>query len=189
MLVDHFIRLSGFFLLIGGILATTGWLLFSFFDPLHVRTDSPLWFIGNFFVIFGGVFMVMGLPGFYLVQSDRAGWLGLLAFIFLFIGLAIPYIAVQAIETATTPNQPARMMWFVSIGGPSLLIGSLLVGVLLLRTGIFPNWLGIALIVVVILGLLSRFVPMHPVIARGGLISASYTVLIAMVGYLLLTRR
>lgn len=186
MLVDNFIRLSGYFLLIGGILATLGWLLFSLFDPQHVRIDSPLWFFGNFLVIFGGVFMVMGLPGFYLVQSDRAGWFGLLAFIVLFIGLTIPYIAVQAIETATAPNIPARMAWFVSIGGPSLFIGSLLVGFMLLTTGVFPKWLGIALIVAVLLGLLSRFVPMPPLFSRGGLIPALFTMVMAAAGYMLI---
>jgi hypothetical protein len=186
---DNFIRLSGLLLLLGGSLATLGWLLFSAFDPQHVRTDSPLWFIGNFSVIFGGVFMVMGLPGFFLALSDRAGWFGLLAFILLFVGLAIPYIAVQAIETASAPNIPARMMWFVSIGAPALFLGSLLTGIVILTTGVFPKWLGIALLIAVTLGLMTRLVPMHPVISRGGLISAGYTLVMAAAGYLLMVLR
>lgn len=133
--------------------------------------------------------MVMGLPGFYLVQSGRVGWLGTLALIILFIGLAIPYIAVQAIETATTPNVPARMMWFVSIGAPSLFIGSLLMGVTILTSGVFPKWLGVALIVAVLLGLLTRLVPMPPVLSRGGLITALFTLVMAAAGYLLISLR
>jgi hypothetical protein len=129
------------------------------------------------------------LPGFYLVQSDRAGLLGLFAFILLTIGISIPYIAVQAIETATSPDTPGRMMWFVSIGAPSLFIGSLLMGLMILRTGIFPQWLGIALLVVVFLGLLTRIVPMPALLSRGGLISASYTLVIALAGYLLFLMR
>lgn len=185
-MVENLIRVSGTFLLLGGILATVGWLLFTLLDPGHERTDAPLWPVGNFAVIFGGIFMLMGLPAFYFVQADRAGWFGLMAFVILFVGLALPYIGVQAVETATSPTVPARMGWFVAIGGPALFVGSLLMGIVLLRGDVFPTWLGAALIVAVLLGLLTRVVPMPDWLARGGLITALYTAVIAAAGYLLM---
>jgi hypothetical protein len=179
----NFINYSGLFLLVGGGLATLGWLLFSFFDPTHTRTAEPSWMVFNLLVIFGGVFMALGLPGLYLAQSERLGIFGLIAFIIFFIGIVIPYIAVQSIETATSPNVPQRMFAFVSVGGPSLFLGALLVGVLTYTAGVYPKWLAGALIFAVLLGLLTRLVDLPPIIARGGLISAFFTAVIGLIGF------
>jgi hypothetical protein len=179
----NFINYSGLFLLLGGGLATLGWLLFSFFDPTHTRTSKPSWMIFNLLVIFGGVFMALGLPGFYLAQSERIGPFGLIAFIIFFIGIVIPYIAVHAIETATSPNVPKRVFTFVSVGAPSLFIGSLLVGALTFYAGVYPRWLAGALIFAVLLVMLMRVVPLPPIVARGGLISAFFTAVIALIGF------
>jgi hypothetical protein len=148
----NFINYSGLFLMLGGVLATLGWLLFSFFDPNHIRTAEPTWMVFNLLVIFGGVFMALGLPGFYLAQSERIGTFGLIAFVIFFIGIVIPYIAVHSIETATSPNVPQRMFTFVSVGAPSLFLGALLVGILTYTAGVYPRWLAVGLIVAVILG-------------------------------------
>jgi predicted metal-binding membrane protein len=180
---ENYVFLSGFALLIGGALATLGWLLFSFFDPTHTRTAKPSWMVFNLLVIFGGVFMALGLPGFYLAQSERLGTFGLIAFVILFIGIVIPYVAVHSIETATSPNVPPRMFVFVSIGAPSLYTGALLVGVLTYTAGVYPKWLAAGLLIGVILGLLMRLVPLPPVVARGGLISAYFTAVIALIGF------
>jgi hypothetical protein len=189
MTIDNFLRLSGAALLLGGILASLGWLLlFAVFDPQQARSESPLWALGNFLVIFGGLFMLMGLPGFTLAQSEQSGWFGILAFVVLFIGLAIPYIAVQSIETASTPAVPARIMWFISIGAPSLFLGALLMGILIITAGIFPKWLGIALIAAVLLGLLTRLVPMPPVLYRA-LVPVVFTATMAAAGWLLMLVR
>lgn len=179
----NFINYSGLFLLVGGGFATLGWLLFSFFDPNHIRTAEPTWMVFNLLVIFGGVFMALGLPGFYLAQSERIGTFGLIAFVIFFIGIVIPYIAVQSIETATSPNVPQRMFAFVSVGAPSLFLGALLVGVLTYTAGVYPRWLAGALIFAVLLGLLTRLVPLPPIVARGGLISAFFTAVIGLIGF------
>lgn len=179
----NFINYSGLFLLVGGGFATLGWLLFSFFDPNHIRTAEPTWMVFNLLVIFGGVFMALGLPGFYLAQSERIGTFGLIAFVIFFIGIVIPYIAVQSIETATSPNVPQRMFAFVSVGAPSLFLGALLVGLLTYTAGVYPRWLAGALIFAVLLGLLTRLVPLPPIVARGGLISAFFTAVIGLIGF------
>jgi hypothetical protein len=179
----NFVNYSGLFLLVGGGLATLGWLLFSFFDPNHTRTAEPTWMVFNLLVIFGGVFMALGLPGFYLAQSERIGPIGLIAFVIFFIGIVIPYVAVQSIETATSPNIPPRMFTFVSVGAPSLFLGALLVGALTFTAGVYPRWLAGALIFAVLLGLLTRLVPLPPIIARGGLISAFFTAVMGLIGF------
>jgi hypothetical protein len=46
----NFINYSGLFLLMGGGLATLGWLLFSFFDPTHTRTAEPTWMVFNLLI-------------------------------------------------------------------------------------------------------------------------------------------
>jgi hypothetical protein len=183
MTTENFINYSGLFLMLGGVLATLGWLLFSFFDPNHIRTAEPSWMVFNLLIIFGGVFMALGLPGFYLAQAERTGIFGLIAFIIFFIGIVIPYVAVQSIETATSPNVPQRMFAFVTVGAPSLFLGALLVGVLTYTAGVYPRWLAGALIFAVLLGLLTRLVPLPPIVARGGLISAFFTAVIALIGY------
>jgi hypothetical protein len=180
---ENYIFLYGFALLIGGTFATIGWLLFSFFDPTHTRTAEPSWMVFNLLIICGGVFMALGLPGFYMAQSERLGTFGLIAFVVFYIGIVIPYVAVHSIETATSPNVPPRMFAFVSVGAPSLYTGALLVGILTYTAGVYPKWLAAGLVIAVILGVLMRLVPLPPVVARGGLISAYFTAVIALIGF------
>jgi hypothetical protein len=178
----NFIHYSGIILMIGGGLATLGWLLFAIFNPNHTRTSEGTWMAFNLLVVFGGAFMAMGLPGFYFAQSEQTGIVGFLVFIIFFIGIAVPYIAVQSIETSTTPNVPPAMRVLVSIGGPSLFIGALFMGILTYTAGVFPKWLAAALILSVILGLLTRLRIFPPLWSRG-LIPAVFTTVLALIGF------
>ena len=99
--------------------------------------------------------MTLGLPGFYVLQASQAGILGLFSFILLFIGVAIPYLTIHAIETVTMPHVPASMMKFVSVGAPSLFLGLILTGVTTIRAGVYPSTLGIALILSALLRILT----------------------------------
>jgi hypothetical protein len=186
--MDQFIRFSGWALLIGGALATIGWILFSILDPRHVNTTVPTYPILNLIVILGGVFMAMGLPGFYLSMSGRTGawsWAGL---VILFFGIAIPYIAVQSVETAAAPNRPPFMDLLVSIGAPTLFVGSLLTAIVIYSSGVYPRWIAVALVIAILLGLLAQVVRFPPVLSRGGLFSAFYSLIIAILGYLTLNQ-
>jgi membrane protein YdbS with pleckstrin-like domain len=130
----------------------------------------------------------MGLPGFYLSMSGRTGawsWLGL---VILFFGIAIPYIAVQSVETASAPNRPPFMDLLVSIGAPTLFVGSLLTAIVIYSSGVYPRWTAVALVIAILLGLLARVARIPPVLSRGGLFSAYYTLIIAIHGYLVLIR-
>jgi hypothetical protein len=182
MTTDLLFRVSGAALMLGAALATLGWLLFVLLDPARKNMAGRQWTMLNFTIIFGGVFMAMGLPGFYASQADRAGWPGMAGFVLFFVGIAIPYVAVQAIETASAPEAPPTLRQLASIGAPSLFTGAFLTGLATLNAGIYPRWLAAALILAVLLGLLTRLVRLPPVLNRGA-IPAFFTAVVGVIGF------
>ena len=177
--------LSGIALFSGGLAASLGWIGFTIFDPGHTRFAAATWWLFNGFVIAGGVLMVMGLPGWYAYQARQAGLLGLIGFIILFVGIATGYIAVQSIETASMSSVPTSMMRFAAVGAPAAFVGAILTGIAVWRAGVFPRWLAVSLIVSVLLGLLSRLVPM-PLWLERSLISTAFTGTLALFGFVLM---
>jgi hypothetical protein len=188
MTPENFVRFSGLVLMLGGLSATLAWILFVIFDPEHVQTTGRQWMVLNFMAIFGGIFMAMGLPGLYLAMSERVGTIAWLGLAIMFVGIVIPYVAVQAVETTTSPNVPAGMRTLVSIGAPSLFVGSLITGALLYTYGVYPKWVAVGLIIAVLLGLLAVVRPLPAVLARGGLFPAIYTAFIMIIGYFTYTQ-
>jgi hypothetical protein len=184
---ERLIWLSGLALLIGGLLATAGWLLFARFDPDHRAYAERFWLPFNFLVIGGGFFMVLGLPGFYAVQARQSGILGLAGFVIFFAGILFAYVAVHSIQTMTMPDVPPGMMIIVSFAAPSLLIGGLLTALATWRAGVYPWWLAMALIVAGALALLREWLPLPPWITRN-LFSAVFTLVIAAIGVAVMAR-
>lgn len=183
MKTENFIRFSGFSLMVGGYMATLGWILFAIFDPAYVDRDSIQWIVFNFLVIFGGVFIAQGLPGFYFSQSHRTGTPGLIALIILFIGITIPYIAVHSIETATSPHISPMMRVFVSVGAPSLILGVLLTGIITYTAGIYPRrWVAAALIILVLLRLITHMFSIPPMFERG-IFPAVFAGIVGIIGF------
>jgi len=183
---ENFIRFSGFSLMLGGCLATLGWILFAISDPVYIDSDGIQWIVFNFLIIFGGVFIAQGLPGFYLSQSHRTGTLGLIALVILFIGIAIPYIAVHSIETATSPDIPPIMRLLVSVGAPGIIIGVLFTGIITYTAGIYPRrWVAAALITLVLLGLIRQMYSIPPTLERG-IFPAVFAGIVAITGFYML---
>jgi hypothetical protein len=181
MTYEKLIWLSGIALIIGGLLATVGWLLFAYFDPTHIAYQERFWLPFNFLVIFGGFFMALGLPGLYASQARQSGVVGLVGFLVFFTGIVFAYVAVHSIETMTVPNVPPGMMIIVSFAAPSLLIGGLLTALTIWRAGVYPQWLAVALVVSGLLGLLTQFIPLPPWAARN-VITVFYTLTMALIG-------
>jgi hypothetical protein len=180
---ENFIRFSGFSLMVGGYMATLGWILFAIFDPVYIDSDGIQWIVFNFLIIFGGVFIAQGLPGFYLSQSHRTGTPGLIALVILFIGIAIPYIAVHSIETATSPDIPPIMRLLVSVGAPGIIIGVLFTGIITYTAGIYPRrWVAAALIILVVLGLITHMFSIPPMFERG-IFPAVFTGIVGIIGF------
>jgi hypothetical protein len=173
--------LSGLSLAVGGLLATLGWILFVILDPNHERYAGRSWIVLNFLIIFGGVFMAMGLPGFYATQADQAGVIGLLGFVVFFVGIVIPHVAVHSIETVTSPNIPPGMRTLVSIGAPSLFLGALLTGIATYSAAAYPAWLSIGLVVPLLPGLFAQLKPVAAVFTRG-VFPALFTGMMTVIG-------
>lgn len=183
--VELLFRLSGLSLVVGGGMATAGWLLFALLDPAHRQTDGGLWLPLNGLIIAGGIFMALGLPGFYARQAEEAGILGLLGFVIWFIGIVIPYVAVHSIESAAAPHSPARIRLWVAAGAPSFFFGALLMGVATWRAAVYPQMAGILLTAYALLGLLTM-VRRVPPLFRRNLFPATFTITMVWFGLLLL---
>lgn len=179
--------LSGLSLVIGGALATVGWLLFALLDPPHRKSENDRWLVLNGLIIAGGVFMALGLPGFYARQAEEAGIIGLLGFVILFIGIIIPYVAVHSIETATAPDTAPRMRLWVAVGAPSVLFGILFTGVATWRAEVYPQLAGVLLLVSALVGLFTMVVRVPPSLRRN-VFPAALTTIMAWLGFLLMGR-
>jgi hypothetical protein len=73
MTTDELFWLSGLSLAIGGLLNLLSWILFAIFDSGHQFSQHSRWFPLNLHVIFGGLLMAIGLPGFYASQASESG--------------------------------------------------------------------------------------------------------------------
>jgi hypothetical protein len=182
MTADRLIWLSGISLITGGLIATAGFLLLARFDPGNQGYNEWYWLPVNFMVIGGGFFMALGLPGFYAAQARQSGFLGLAGFVIFFAGLVFAYLAVHSIQTVTTPNIPRGMMTIVTFAAPSLLVGGLLTSVAILLAGVYPAWLGFALIFSGLLSLIGLFFPMPDWLSRH-VFSAVFTLTMAAIGW------
>jgi hypothetical protein len=185
MSAEKLFWLSGLSLILGGSMTFMAWILFAVFDPGHQFYQHPRWFPLNLLVIFGGLLMALGLPGFYVRQASETGIWGLLGFVLFFVGLVLSHIAVHSIETVTMPNVPATMMRFVFVAAPSIFLGIILTGILTWRSGVYPPSLGIAFILAALVGLLT-VIPGVPQIISRNLASTPFPASMFWAGILLL---
>ena len=140
-------RLSGIVLLIGGVLAIIGAMLEAPSAP-----GTPLWIPGTWFSLGGSLLILLGWPGLYLRQADKAGRLGLLGFVLSFLAFLVLGIGFGTIDTfvsqvlAGEASMPA-LLGFELLGALLLVIGPLLFGIATLRARVFPRWVAMILIV------------------------------------------
>jgi hypothetical protein len=139
-------RLSGIVLLLGGVFASIGALLEAPSAP-----GNSLWISGAWFSLGGSLLILLGWPGLYIRQADKAGRLGLLGFVLSFVALLVLGIGFGTIDTfvsqvlAAEGSMPA-LLGFELFGGLLLVLGPLLFGIATLRARVFPRWVGIFLI-------------------------------------------
>lgn len=171
-------RLSGAALLIGAALSIAnlviqGWFL--------TGTDlaailSPLDYASNEIAIVGGIFVLLGLPGMYARQAERAGILGLIGFVLVWYvtlmqSLVMPFANISFMSDMDAHLIPAKaetLMTLPPVLGPFFMVsmisealGILLLAIAILRAGVFPRWIGWMLVVTFALGVVS-FAPFMP---------------------------
>lgn len=171
-------RLSGVALLVGAALtivylATQGWFL--------KETDlaamlSPLNYASNEIAIVGGILILLGLPGMYARQAERAGILGLLGFAFVWYvtlmeSIVVPFVNISFMsdmDTHLIPQKAATLMTLPLALGPFFMVsmigqalGILLLAIAILRARVFPRWIGWTLVATLVLGIVS-FTPFVP---------------------------
>ncbi len=148
-------RFSGVALLIGGVLAIIGQLLLITADP-----GTPLWIPGSWLALAGTLLVILGLPGLYFKQIDRAGLLGMIGFVVSFVGFLF-LVGIQTFDAFVSPALAANaatksmadtegilpLLAFELLCGLLLIVGPLLFGIATIRAGVLQRWAAIILIV------------------------------------------
>ncbi len=155
MSMKNIIRWSGFSLILAGLLLTLGTII-------HPSNETPQTIIalesrlitGHWFLTFFAIFFLLGLPGVYASHASQFVRLGFLAYILLFFGTIFyavssdygfnaPVLARLAPQTLNAINAYPSIMIMDGLFVLLLLVGFILFGITILRTGIFSRWSGI----------------------------------------------
>jgi hypothetical protein len=146
-------RFSGVALFVGGLVAVIGQLM-----EISAAPGTRLWIPAASLALGGTLLIILGWPGLYLRQIDRAGRLGLLAFVLSFLGLLIlvgiqtedalisPTLAASAATQAFVDREaiPALLV-FELLSGLLLIVGPFLYSIATIRASVLPRWVAILL--------------------------------------------
>ncbi|GHO66839.1 hypothetical protein KSC_057310 [Ktedonobacter sp. SOSP1-52] len=145
-------RLSGIGLLIGSVLAIAGGILGIFSS----NPASSIAIVGSLTQFIGATLVILGLPGMYARQAQRAGILGLVgtALMICYIlilgtfgsalnAVLLPFIATHA--PALAQSEPPGLGIFFMVGGLLGALGGISLGLATIRASILPRWTGVLL--------------------------------------------
>jgi len=120
---------------------------------------QPAWVPAHVLGTISAIFMLFGFVGLYARQAEKAGWVGLIGFVLVFIGSALlmaeefqsvtvsPIAAVKAPalidEAANSGSIPLFGLVFII----SFALGFILFGIATMRAGVLPRWSGLVLII------------------------------------------
>lgn len=177
-------RLSGLSLLLGGLLAAV---------PIHPNASSGLEYLSDprtvpahLLGLMAVLLIMLGLPGLYASQAERAGVLGLVGTVVVFFGTALLEVSHNIIDSmvrpalATIPGaapvlakggpldsamEAGPLGMIVAVGGPLFLLGLIVLGIATIRAGVLPRWVGALPIVAALFVPLGFVVPSLETIA------------------------
>jgi hypothetical protein len=174
MSLKTMVRWSGLACIVGGF-CLAGFVLVHPWDQLLGAeiARTARWQIAHTLHFVGALFALLGLLGIFARQREQLGPLGIVGFIFSFIGNAM-FLGTGMITAFIWPMLALDAPAIVEPGGPifgwphsllafaltavTLSIGYVLFGIAMLRVGIFPRWSILMLVTGAILGML----PPHP---------------------------
>src|SRR5260370_42085202 len=165
-------RWSGGTLIVSSLLLIIEIVVSNVMCPGHACTPqqemSLPWLLVALTWLIGSVLFVIGMPGMYLRQAERAGVLGFVGFILSFFALLLEQPAFSLLQTILLPYLPQHAPQLIgpNSGPPALFvlfivaplmitIGSILLGIATMRARMFPRWTGILLLVSGIIFLLT----------------------------------
>lgn len=142
-------QLSGWALVVSGVVAIVQAYLNAFLFFSRTAFNNPWWRLDELFVVTLLVFSSLGLAGLQVNQSNRTRPIGLIGILMLLpgnLGLAVYYVLL--FSPAIYP-QIVYYGHYSALFNVSLLlslVGTMLVGIAMVRAGIFPRWAAIVLI-------------------------------------------
>jgi hypothetical protein len=155
--IDRLIRAGGVVLAAGAAIGVGAEIAGEFVDKTAV---SPALTAVTSCGLVGMLLLVLGLPAWYAVQAHRAGRLGAVSFVMMFLGLAGLEIGTGPLYGYVAPALYARpgnadlapegaldtiSAGFAGYGLAAMLLetlGLLLFGVAMIRAKVFPRWIG-----------------------------------------------
>jgi hypothetical protein len=157
-------RISGFGLLIGGLLALIGTLI----QGVNDNPLGPAWVPTTLLIVIGELLLIAGLPGMYVRQAEKAGVVGLVGFLFFFLAVLmqgggggvtnlffLPWL-LQNAPHLSTAGPPAIGLFFI-LAGVFSVVGGVLLGIATIRAGIFSRIAAILLLIGAILNFVGQF--------------------------------
>lgn len=185
-----------------GIALLVGSLVFAISIALSLVVPGPLGLAGPPAVwdawlgAISGLIFIIGLPALYTIQAQRAGMIGLLGFIALFVGMLLLTVVIDLIAAIAFANYvppkplppggvppPLFAIIIFLVGGVLLIVGSILFGIAVLRTKVFASWTVWALIVLAALSNIGSFLPLTPVLLFSTIATIPYMLLFTWYGY------
>lgn len=156
-------RLSGGTLIAGSLLILLGSIVGAILFPGHSSTPAQVlgssWPLVMLMTLIGSLLFVIGLPGMYLRQAERAGALGLIGFILIFFDLllqgavfssvqivVLPLLAQKAPQLLGGNGLPFSAFLILLVSGLMQIIGGILLGIATMRAHVFPRWTGVLLL-------------------------------------------
>jgi len=130
-----------------------------FFHPPNepAGMDDALWLPVHVVWLVSILMILLGLVGLYMRYADRMGSLGLVAFLVAFFGNALlvagsfidafvlPTLALKLPEVFESPPLPISIA--LALTYVLFLLGYVLLGTVIIRSGVLPRWAGLLLAV------------------------------------------
>jgi hypothetical protein len=139
----NLIRLGGLAAMVGGVLYAALGLMTWLCIPNCPRS---LGYIMSVFLVLLALGAMVAITALHILQMERYGWLGTLAFLVAFVGVAL--IFVSELPSLVNPGAvaPVELLWLFLIGLLVATIGIIAYGVVTLNAGVVAWWCGVALI-------------------------------------------